>query len=262
MEIIEEGPNIKSFVFRDKMSALAKPGQFGMIWVPGVDEIPMSLLPSRRDTTVKITVKERGGGSRALLRKTRGDLIGIRGPYGKGFTYTHERRALMIGGGTGTVPLVALLRIIASKGTRCSFVLGAKTSRELLFLNEIKDLSTRTGGTFSITTDDGSSGTKGLASDQAKLLIRTKSFDRIYTCGPELMMKKVINSAAQARVPAEAGLERIFKCGSGICGSCCIGPYLVCTDGPVFSGDILKRLSEFGRSARDASGRVVNVGTL
>jgi len=260
LKIVEETPTVKSLIFRDELSARAEPGQFDMIWVPGVDEIPMSLLPSTRGCTVKITVKKRGNGSRGLLQMMKGDLIGVRGPYGKGFTYKNEKKALLIGGGTGTVPLVALLRNIAKQHTQCSFILGAKTGRELLFVEEIKQLASRTGGEFSITTDDGSRGRKGLATDEAEGLIQPGSFDRIYTCGPEPMMKKTVDLAAHAGIPAEAGLERIFKCGSGICGSCCIGPYLVCKDGPVFNSVTLGELSEFGKSMRNASGKAVPIG--
>jgi dihydroorotate dehydrogenase electron transfer subunit len=259
LKIVEETPTVKSLIFRDELSAHAEPGQFDMIWVPGVDEIPMSLLPSTHGSTVKITVKKRGDGSRGLLQMMKGDLIGVRGPYGKGFTHKNEKKALLIGGGTGTVPLVAVLRNIAKRHTQCSFILGAKTRRELLFVDEIKQLTIRTGGEFSITTDDGSRGRKGLATDEAERLIQPSSFDRIYTCGPEPMMKKTVDLATHASIPAEAGLERIFKCGSGICGSCCIGPYLVCKDGPVFNSATLGELSEFGKSMRSASGRAVPI---
>jgi len=113
-----------------------------------------------------------------------------------------------------------------------------------------------------MTTDDGSTGTKGLATDEGARLLRTRTFDRVYTCGPERMMRKVMDLAEEVHVPMEAGLERIFKCGSGICGSCCIGPYLVCKDGPVFDSQVLRRLPEFGESTRDASGRPVVIGAL
>lgn len=72
-------------------------------------------------------------------------------------------------------------------------------------------------------------------------------------------MKKVVDLADRAHVPVEAGLERIFKCGSGVCGSCCIGPYLVCKDGPVFDGHVLKELLEFGKLTRDSSGRRASI---
>lgn len=260
--IVDEAPHMKSLSFRDKLSAGARPGQFGMVWVPGIDETPMSLLPLGAGETVTITVKERGEGTRGLLRKRKGDLIGIRGPYGKGFTYNGEKSVLMVGGGTGAIPLVALLRDLVRRGVECSFILGANTSRELLFLSQIRQLSTESGGLASVTTDDGSAGTRGLATDEAARLLHARSFDRAYTCGPEAMMKKVTDLAAQAHIPVQAGLERIFKCGSGICGSCCLGPYLVCKDGPVFSGEVLKDLPEFGKSTRDASGKRTAFRTL
>jgi len=262
LTVVDEAPNVKSLTFKDRLSAAARPGQFGMIWAPGVDETPMSLLPSGTGDTVTITVKDRGEGSRALVRKRTGDLIGIRGPYGRGFTHGGEKRVLMIAGGTGAIPLIALLRTLAPICVQCSLVLGANTNRELLFLDEIRRLSTQTGGVFRMTTDDGSTGTKGLASDEGAMLLRTRTFDRVYTCGPETMMKKVLDLAEDIHVPMEAGLERIFKCGSGICGSCCMGPYLVCKDGPVFDSEVLRKLPDFGKSTRDASGRPVVIGTL
>ena len=257
LDVVDEASSTKSFSFRDKLGATAMPGQFGMIWAPGTDEVPMSLLPRGKDDIVTITVKERGNGTGALLRKKKGDLIGVRGPYGRGFTYAGVRNALMIGGGTGAIPLLALTRILTPSRVRCSFILGAHTQRELLFQNEIERLCKETGGSYIVTTDDGSAGTQALATHEAAKVLRAGSFDRVYTCGPEVMMRKVIDLAGEARIAAEAGLERIFKCGSGICGSCCIGSYIVCKDGPVFSGEILRELPEFGRSTRDASGRPV-----
>jgi len=165
----------------------------------------------------------------------------------------------MIGGGTGAVPLLAFLRCLAPKGVECNFILGAKTSHELLFSTEIQRLCTQTGGFFRVTTDDGSAGTRGVATDEAARLLRVRTFDCVYTCRPEAMMKRTIDLAEHAHVPAQAGLERIIKCGSGVCGSCCIGPYLVCKDGPVFSSEVLIGLPEFGESARDASGRPVGL---
>jgi dihydroorotate dehydrogenase electron transfer subunit len=261
LESVDETPSTRSLSFRDNLTATAEPGQFGMVWAPGVDEVPMSLLPHGKDDLVTITVKERGKGSAALLRKKVGDLIGIRGPYGRGFACAGVKRVLIIAGGTGAIPLLALLRRLAKARIECSFILGARTSQELLFKNEMDLLSKETGGIVSIMTGDGSAGTKGLATDEAARIMRTKSFDRVYTCGPEVMMRRVVDFATEARIPSEAGLERIFKCGSGICGSCCIGPYLACKDGPVFNSETLRGLPEFGRSTRDASGRPVTIGS-
>ena len=259
--IADEASNTRSLSFADRLAANALPGQFGMIWAPGVDEVPMSLLPEGKRDTVTIVVKERGSGTRALQRKKTGDVIGVRGPYGRGFTYAGVSQALMIAGGTGAIPLLALVRRLAPAGVKCSFILGAHTSRELLFRNEIERLSKESGGRSVITTDDGSAGIRALAAEEAAKVLHASAFDRVYTCGPEVMMRRVIDLTEEARIPAEAGLERIFKCGSGICGSCCIGPYLTCKDGPVFDSEALRELPEFGKSTRSASGRPVKIGT-
>jgi dihydroorotate dehydrogenase electron transfer subunit len=261
LAVTDEASDIKSLIFRDKLTAAALPGQFGMVWAPGVDEVPMSLLPSGRDDAVTIAVKKRGKGTAALLGKGVRSLIGVRGPYGRGFTSAGVRKVLMVAGGMGVVPLLALLRSLASAGVQCSFIHGAHTSQELLFRSEIGLLSESTGGTVRIVTDDGSAGAKGLATDETAKVLHPRSFDCIYTCGPEIMMRRVVDLASEARIPAEASLERIFKCGSGICGSCCIGPYLTCRDGPVFTGETLRGLLEFGRSTRDASGSRVTIDT-
>jgi dihydroorotate dehydrogenase electron transfer subunit len=261
VSVKNETPSVRSLNFKDELSAEAKPGQFVMTWVPGADEIPLSLIPPDDDDLVRIAVKERGEGSKSLLRRSKGDMLGIRGPYGSAFTHTNERRVLMIAGGTGTVPLFALLRALVSKRIECNVILGASTARELLFVTEIRSLVGKTEGTVRVATEDGSDGKEGLATDLATKVLKDHSFDRIYTCGPEAMMRRVLDLAQAVQTPVEAGLERIFKCGSGICGSCCIGPYLVCREGPVFNGETLRGLSEFGVWARDHSGRRVAVAT-
>ena len=260
VSVKNETPSVRSLNFRDELSSEAKPGQFIMTWVPGADEIPLSLTPFDKDGLVRIAVKERGEGSKALLRRTKGDMMGIRGPYGSAFTHANEQSVLMIAGGTGTIPLLALLRALVPEGIECNFILGAGTARELLFATEIRSLAAKTRGSVRVATEDGSDGAKGLATDIAAKVLKDHSFDRVYTCGPEAMMKRVIDLAQTAQTPVEAGLERIFKCGSGICGSCCIGPHLVCKDGPVFNGEILRGLPEFGLWARDHSGRRVAIG--
>jgi len=261
VSVKNETPSVRSLSFKDELSLEAKPGQFIMTWVPGADEIPLSLIPFDPDGLARIAVKERGEGSKSLLQSTKGDKLGIRGPYGNAFTHTNERRVLMIAGGTGTVPLLALLNALVSEDIECNFILGASTARDLLFAAEIRTLVGKTGGILHVATEDGSEGERGLATDLTAKVLKECSFDRVYTCGPEVMMRRVFDLAQASQTPVEAGLERIFKCGSGICGSCCIGPYLACKDGPVFNGETLRGLSEFGSWARDHSGRRVAVGT-
>jgi len=98
-----------------------------------------------------------------------------------------------------------------------------------------------------------------LASDVAIALMDNTKFDAAYACGPEAMMKKVAEKSLSKGIPLQASLERLMKCGIGICGSCVIGEYRVCKDGPVFDGETLKTLPEFGATRRDASGKKIKV---
>ncbi|MCX9015285.1 MAG: dihydroorotate dehydrogenase electron transfer subunit, partial [Candidatus Methanoperedens sp.] len=106
-----------------------------------------------------------------------------------------------------------------------------------------------------VATDDGSAGMKGYVTGLLDDVDAGK-FDMIYCCGPEPMMKKVLD-----RVPpekAQFSLHRYFKCGIGVCGACCIDGLRVCKDGPVFRGDVLKE-TEFGKFKRDGCGCKVKV---
>ncbi len=110
------------------------------------------------------------------------------------------------------------------------------------------------------TTEDGSYGTKGLATKPLQRLLERERFDMIYTCGPEQMMRKVFDLAEKYGVALEASLERLMRCAIGLCGSCVIGRYRVCKDGPVFTAEQLRDVeSEFGISKRDFNGRKISL---
>jgi len=132
--------------------------------------------------------------------------------------------------------------------------LGAVTASELLFVKRMNDFCD-----LNIATDDGSRGYHGFVTELADTLIKETKFNGIFTCGPEIMLRKVVDSALKDKIPVWACLERFMKCGVGICDSCAISGCLVCRDGPVFSGEQLKDLKDFGKFRRDASGRKVNL---
>ena len=133
-----------------------------------------------------------------------------------------------------------------------TFIIGIKNSSELFFEDRIKDC----GAEIRISTDDGSKGYKGLASDLAKELLCKEKFTSVLTCGPEIMMKSLLGLCSD--ISFQASLERYMKCGVGICSQCCIGQGLrVCVEGPVFDGETLKNIEEFGLYRRDASGRKI-----
>lgn len=256
MKVKAVSETVKTFVFEDEKCGQARPGQFLMLWVPRVDEIPLSILDVERKNRVSVAVKNVGEASGALHRKKPGEIIGVRGPFGNHFTID-GRRLLMVGGGTGVAPLLFLARRFVHRQASVTFVLGAKTKDELLFSTELQELKKRR---FSVvySTEDGSCGLTGLCTQPVEDLLGEREFDAVYACGPEKMILKVFALAESHNVPFQASLERLIRCGIGLCGSCAFGGYTVCRDGPVFSSRQLRQVAgEFGVFERDMTGKKI-----
>lgn len=251
-----ETPTVRVIAFRDLLCRRAKPGQFIMLWIPGVDEIPLSILDVNDDGIVMVAVKRVGEATQALHEKRSGDAIGIRGPFGNSFTITRGK-ALLVGGGTGIAPLLFLAKKLKMEGVKPQFIAGAKTKDELLLINQLRDIC----GAENVlaATEDGSYGFKGLATQLMEKTLVNSSFDMIYACGPEPMLWEAHNIAGRHNLPFEASLERIMRCAIGICGSCVIGKYRVCRDGPVFNYEQLKSVEDFGRWKRDFDGKKIPI---
>jgi dihydroorotate dehydrogenase electron transfer subunit len=248
VKITEETSDVKTIIFG--YPGDVTPGQFFMVWIPGVDEIPMSVSYIEKDTK-GITFKRVGDATKALFKLNEGDNIGIRGPYGNGFKI-EGKKILFVGGGTGIAMIAPAAQEAAKKNISTSVILGAKTKNELFFEARFKKYGLETY----VSTDDGSKGFKGLATDLAKELIEKNRFDHVLTCGPEPMMKKLYEICSG--IYFQASLERYMKCGIGICGQCCVGKGLrVCEEGPVFDGKTLKNIEDFGIYKRDAAGRKI-----
>lgn len=240
-----ESPTVKTFTVKDSLCAKAKPGQFLMLWIPGVDEIPLSILHAG-DGEASVSVKLVGDATRHLHGMKRGEIVGVRGPFGNSFT-EDTGNVLLVGGGTGTAPLLFLAKRLAAKAELLSFVIGAKTKNELIFYKELDSVCAEE--TVVATTEDGSFGMQCLATEPLENLLKKQRFDMIYTCGPEQMMRKVFDLAEKHKTQMEASLERLMRCGIGLCGSCVIGKYRVCRDGPVFNSAQLREVkAEFGVS--------------
>lgn len=237
-DVIVETPTVSTICFDRSFPFL--PGQFVMVWVPGIDEVPMALSASDA-----ITVQRVGEATAALCDKKPGDLLGIRGPFGNGFT--PGTACLAVAGGVGAAPLIGLARL----GKTAVFLLGARTRAELLYYDELCSLPG-----FACITDDGSSGRSGRVSDLLLPLMLDR-FDSICVCGPEPMMAAILLILEERGLSGRGqfSLHRIMKCGIGVCGSCCIDPSgsRVCREGPIFSG-VLLHGSEFGRYHRDGCG--------
>ncbi len=247
MEIVEivkterETPTVVSLYF--KWDKLVEPGQFVMIWVPGLGEVPMSL--SLTDDLKCITVKAYGESTKKLSSFENGDKIFIRGPYGKPFKRIKGNK-LLIGGGSG---IASMRPLIDSETTG---IVAARSSDELLFEREFGKEK------FIAVTEDGSKGYKGVVTagiDHVDL----SQFERIYVCGPEKMMKSIFDKLKESNYPIEFSLERSMKCGIGICDSCSINGFQVCRDGPTFDMETVKTMTEFGNTKLLASGKRIKV---
>ncbi|HJK01121.1 MAG TPA: dihydroorotate dehydrogenase electron transfer subunit [Methanocorpusculum sp.] len=238
-KIIDRTPTIKTFIFDESFNF--RPGQFCMIWIPGVDEIPMAFSASN-----SITVMRVGDATTALFNLKEGDKIGIRGPLGNGFS--PNGNVLAIGGGIGVTPLFSL----ATESKVETFILGARTSKELVFVDELTNISE-----LKIATDDGTRGFHGFVTDILDQMDVTE-YDTICVCGPEQMMKGILDRLTTKGIEkrGQFSLHRYMKCGVGICGSCCMDHegFRVCRDGPIFTGNMLKN-SEFAHHYRGPSGK-------
>jgi len=245
-EQLDETPSIKTIRFTGEISAT--PGQFVMVWVPGVDEFPMSL--SYEGEEFGITYQVLGDGTKALANKKPGEKIGIRGPYGKGFAI-RGKRLLVVGGGTGMAPLGLFIEDAIEHKESVTAIIGARTAKELLFESRTR----KAGADVHITTDDGSTGSKGLATQRASDILAKDKFDMMYACGPEMMVVGLLNLAQGKSVGLQASLERLMKCGIGICDSCALDGKHVCRDGPVFTDKELKLFEQLGKTKLDVTGR-------
>lgn len=234
--IVKETPTVSTIAF--KWDAAVRAGQFIMVWVPGVGEIPISL--SSIETRKSITVKNYGTVSDAILEIREGDRIFFRGPYGNGFSKPGDNN-LLIGGGSG----MACLRPLINE--KAHGIVSARTKSELLFVDMFEP------DRVSAVTDDGSSGISGYPVDHLKKL-DLDVYDRIYVCGPEVMLRTVFDFIRDKRPDTELSMERSMKCGIGLCDSCSIDGRQLCTDGPVLRAEEINPSGEFGRERLTYSG--------
>jgi len=235
---------------RFPFAPVVKPGQFVMVWVPGDDEIPMSLSYLNEGGLKGFTVKAVGPTTRHLAELKEGASIGIRGPYGNGFK-PGPGRVLVVAGGSGAAMLAPAAESVSMKHGKVTVALGATSSDELLFKKRFKKAA---GQGLHISTDDGSEGTRGYVTELAAQLMAKNKFDAVWTCGPEVMMRELLKVARNVDLPVYASIERVMKCAIDLCDSCALGPYHVCSDGPVFTGEALSQVEDFGRFKRDNSG--------
>jgi dihydroorotate dehydrogenase electron transfer subunit len=251
-KIIDETPTVRTFVFTDEKLSEVLPGQFAMVWIPGVNELPMSVMITEQKGKAAFTVRRRGESSTAMYDLKVGQQIGVRGPYGNSFEI-RDGRILLVGGGTGLVPLLRLAKF-AKPSNDVTILIGSTTKQEVFFEDLANRILSKNKHRVIVATEDGSYGQKGLVTDVLEKLVENEKFDAIYTCGPEIMMYKIVQLANAKKIFVQASLERMMKCGIGICGSCCMDEVLVCRDGTIFDGEFLKNSKEFGHTHRSKAG--------
>ncbi len=246
---IEENYRVRTIEIERTLEK-ALPGQFLMVWIPGVGERPMSI---GNDSPLTISVANVGKVSEAICRLKEGDSISFRGPFGNPFFIPEgAKRILCIGGGYGVVPMYYLSKVAKGSGLDALAIVGGRTEKDIIWEKQLFSVCKE----VFITTDDGSRGKKGNVMVEAAWLIEGKKIDAVYACGPERMMEAVAKLCRQHGLPSQVSVERYMKCGVGVCGSCAVGGKFACVDGPVFSGTDALALPDFGKSHRDASGRL------
>lgn len=243
--IVEESKTTKSFFFKGSIEY--EPGQFIMLWIPGLDEKPFS-ISYHGENFFGITVACRGRFTRRLHQMNVGEILGIRGPLGRPFTI-RKGNACIIGGGVG----MASLAVLVDRLKRGIIIQGAKTASEVIF----RERAGFSGMT--VYTEDGSVGKRGLPTKDLENIYKQFGVVTLYVCGPEPMTHAVFEFARRHELPMHASLERYMKCGIGLCGQCSCDGLRMCLEGPVVDRETLETLSDFGRFARLRDGRRVAI---
>ncbi|MFQ5801190.1 MAG: dihydroorotate dehydrogenase electron transfer subunit [Candidatus Hydrothermarchaeales archaeon] len=249
-KVINETKNIKTF--RLDLDLPTLPGQYVMLWVPGYDEKPLSVSYPGRN--MGITVLKKGVTTTHLHDMKAGDIVGVRGPFGRAFKIS-GKELIAVGGGVGMAPIAPLAERAIEQGKEITVIVGAVTKSELLFVDRLE----KAGAKIIITTDDGTCGKKCFTTNALEEELGNGKYDECFTCGPEIMMVKVLEIGKRHDLPTQVSMERYFKCGIGICGHCVMddGGLRVCKEGPNFRDVEVEKFKDFGRYTRDASGKKI-----
>lgn len=224
-----------------------QPGQYTMLYVFGVGEVPISVSgdPGRPETLVH-TIRAVGAVTRALIRLRAGDVVGVRGPYGSGWpvSATRDKDLLVVAGGIGLAPLRPVLYDALSHRDelgQVSLVYGARSPSDLLYQDELETWGQMSDVDAEVTVDASERDWRGDVGMVTGLLPRVP-IDPERTvamlCGPEVMMKVVARELLAVGLDPEdisVSIERNMKCAIGVCGHCQFGADFVCWGGPVFS---------------------------
>jgi NAD(P)H-flavin reductase len=224
-----------------------EPGQFNMLYVFGVGELPISISGDPEDAERLVyTVRSVGQATHALVSRRPGDVIGVRGPFGTSWPVQAARGkdVLVVAGGIGLAPLRPVIyHVLRHRDdyVRLLVLYGARSPRDLLYRKQLAEWGRAPDAQVLVTVDYGGLSWRGHVGVVTTLFrqLRLHPAETVaFICGPEVMMRYVIRQLeARGLAPTDIylSMERNMKCGAGFCGHCQLGPYFVCKDGPVFS---------------------------
>lgn len=230
------------------------PGQFSMLWVFGVGELPISISgdPAQKGRLV-YTVRSVGKATNALVSRKVGDGIGVRGPFGTGWPLevARGRDVIVVAGGIGLAPLRPVIYEILQNREqygRLVLLYGTRSPRDVLYRKELAVWGRQPETQVLISVDYGGlswHGHVGVVTTLFKYARLQPSRSVAMICGPEIMMRFVTRELEMQGLKREdiyVSMERNMKCGVGLCGHCQYGPYFICKDGPVFPYERIRPL--------------------
>jgi len=255
VDVVHETRETVTLTLEPLSDPIAAPtaGQFSMLWAWGAGEVPISVSELADDGRLVHTIRDVAGVTKTLCAARRGDVLGVRGPYGRGWGIDAARGhdLVIVAGGIGLAPLRPVVHAVLSDRQafgHVSLVVGARTEQELLFRAELDgwwhahEIDVRT---IVDRSSPGWSGSVGVVTGELVGLTIDPASTRAMVCGPEVMMRVVAQHLTDRAVPAsaiEVSVERNMQCAVKTCGHCQLGPFFACTDGPVLTWDVVESL--------------------
>jgi NAD(P)H-flavin reductase len=231
-----------------------RPGQFSMLWVFGVGELPISISGNPSDAgRLVYTVRSVGRATDALVRRNPGDAVGVRGPFGTAWPLedARDKDVLIVAGGIGLAPLRGVIYHVLHHRQdygRLTLLYGARSPHDLLYRHELAAWAKQHDTEVRATVDFGAPswrGNVGVVTTLFKHVPLQPGRTIAMVCGPEIMMRFVARDLeARGILPSDVylSMERNMKCAVGLCGHCQWGPHFICKDGPIFPYSRIRNL--------------------
>jgi len=259
IEVITETPNIKTLRLKPSEPIDFVAGQFIELTVPGVGEAPFtpSSNPLKKDI-MEVTIMEVGKVTKKIHELKKGDIVGLRGPLGKGYPIDRfkGKEILVVGGGCGLAPLRSLMYELFNRSGDFKKVFyrgGCKTPKDFLYRKEVESWGKRKDLNLRLTVDKKDKDDKGWKENVGVVTTIMDGIDMDFkkgiavVCGPPIAMKFATKKLLELGFKDEniyLSMEKSMSCGIGKCGHCRIGIYYACKDGPVFTYDKIKNFHE------------------